>query len=290
MTELSDTGELKPPYSPQYQEMLDKVPIYLREHNIPKEQFEYWESEAKKIFNKYGRKFYYFSKGNDTLVDEGNTLMLDEKASGYNLLLDIGDLEINSSKKLLFYSCHASRSWHFGLLLAEMEHDELIKQEQIKFGIRGTRVLYSGWEIVPEDEFWADISSDKTKNPTTNVLDTVETVLTFEFDEDNQAALIGDFLVRKTRKAVGLNYIPGSWEVNDIRGTNALANLLEIESFARRYETIVCNVLRKNDSKSILLTLRQETKFSQEDANWDSPNSLQNKELVEVLAIGNIKP
>ena len=126
----------KPHYSPEYQKMLDAVPDYMKRHEIPEDRFLFWEGEAKRVLDENGGGFEFFETGNDQLIKIGNKLMLKRMASGYNILLSEGDMDIASTLPLIFYNCHMGRTWHFGLLLAEMEKEYLITSDGVDFGVQ----------------------------------------------------------------------------------------------------------------------------------------------------------
>lgn len=279
-------------YSPEYQKMLDAVPAYMEKHDIPEARYRYWEKETKKLLEQVGSRFRYFETGNSDLVDLGDELVLNDQATGYNIILNSEDMNITSPRMMIFYSCHISRSWHFGLLLAAMEKDKDIQldtNEQVGLGIRGTRVEYGNWELVSEDEFPIEVSSKTALNKKMDVLETVETVLTIRPKDLSQSLLVASFLATKTRKEKGLEFIPGSWEINDIRATKALAPLLENENFSERFSLIVSN-LYHHENGSMLLALREKTKFEEKDIDWKSRDTIQNAELVEVISTDRVEP
>ncbi len=261
-------------YSPEYQAMLDAIPGYLKKHEIPEKRFQFWEGEAKKRLNICGNKFEFFTPGDGTLIETGNTLLMRKKSTGYNVLLNDDDMDIGSSEPLLFYNCHIGRVWHFGLLLAEMENKKLIVPKQVKMGQKATKVLYDGvaWIPVPEDEF-VDVLDNLDK-----VVKTVETVVTFSPENDSHAIRIAEFLVDKT-DANRAGHIPGSWYVQDIRGTLALETLLEFPEFSSKFGLVTSNIVHQNSAS--IIALRAESSIN--DKDWDSFKTIQDVELIRYL-------
>lgn len=277
MPEQSEQQKLK--YSPEYQSMLDDVPKYLKKHEISEEIFLYWEGEAKKRLDRLGNKFEFFEQGNDALVKIGDSLLMDRKSTGYNLLNDDVDMELCSDKPLLFYNCHIGRTWHFGLLLAKMEKDGLISRKRgVRFGNKATKVLYDPrtWDVMPEDEFIDDFGIAE------KVVKTVETIITFTPDNSHDGTNVADiaeFLLDNTDANRLDHRIPGSWYVQDIRGTMALEPLLKLPAFSNKFGVVMANVLHQG--KSSIIALRSKSKLDPKE--WSGFETIVDLELIKYL-------
>lgn len=277
MSEQSE--QPKPKYSPEYQEMLDAVPGYMKRHEIPQDRFLFWVDEAKRVLNENGSSFEFYENGNEELIKTGDGLMLKRMANGYNILLGDRDMDIASTLPLVFYNCHIGRTWHLGLLLAEMEKEQLITPKRVGFGKKATKVNYGGWKVVSEDEFPDVITDGKSQK---SVLKTVETVLTFRPKGDAEIIAIVGFLLEKTVDRGDNDCIPGSWEIQDLRGTIALKRFLDRAPFLGNFGLAVSNVFKTN--KTSLIVLREEKRL-EDMKSW---HTVLNIELIKFLSMGGV--
>src|SRR5438094_392061 len=124
----------------QYPRM--EVPPLDAKPGVPPDRIDFYQHQASELLVRHGREFTRFVKGHENLVALGDSLLRGRQASGYNILLSERDMPIASPEPLMFYSNYVGRPRHFGLLLAEMEHEGIITPEQLHFGVKASKVLH----------------------------------------------------------------------------------------------------------------------------------------------------
>lgn len=262
----------KQPLSEEYKRMKEDVPRYMKDHGIPPARFNYWQAEIDNILRVTGNRFEAFENDNDDLLKIGDELLRNRLATGYNLLPDGEDMKIGSDEPLIFYNCHLGRTWHFGLLIAEMEDKGLIDATSIALGKKATKVLFSGWPIVPEDEIEDGLLSSNADK----VLKTVEMVLTIKPRAKTRRILEYLSTYAKADDMNPLRCIPGSWYVPDIRGTLALNSILKSEKIGG-FDLVTSNIFHGISGAS-LVTLRKLSALTNE-----ALKTPQNADLVVYL-------
>lgn len=228
----------------------------------------------------YGREFTHFVSGLEELVALGDTVLRNRLGTGYNVLLEEADMSLASTDGLIFYSNYIGRPRHFGLLLSEMEQQNIITPDRVRFGVRASRVLYGGWDIDPEDEVLSTIEREDEQGVVSehSVSQTVETVVTFSPRDVAGAVRIATALrVRATSQEPGS--VAGSWEVPDIRATAALAPILTPLQFVE----VTANIFSRGRAQ--LVVLRQTTLFTQP---WDHLPIEVNERLALYLVSADI--
>lgn len=232
-----------------------------------------WERKAGEIFKTYGKDFTAFVEGREELVGKGESVIREIATTGFNLsyVLEEDDFPFESNEPLIFYNNSIDLPEHFGLVLAEMEINEPISEDQIRFSKKATEVIVGEWRDVniPEDTYIL-VRGDGSR---VQVGRTVETVVIFSVRSDNQAIGILDFLFKKTKR--GRKSIPGSFSSPDIRVSRGF----EIFDTYRRYipegnlVSIIANTLTTKDGK--LVVLRESTRFDEDE--------MKKKRRVEIL-------
>lgn len=252
--------------------------LYASEHGLDVDRVLFWKDMAEERRKKYSRDFVEFTRGHEDIVSVGNGILLDYQGTGLNILLEPSDMDITKDEPLIFYNNYIGRTEHFGLVLAEMEKEGIITKDQVSFGNKCSTVLYTLWDIDPDDEIIRQI-----KHPTKNVDrmadQTVETVVTFRPTNDDNATRILSFLRRKT-VATNPNAVPGSWEIQDIRATKALASILLNPELGGGFKLVKTNMLSREGAQ--LLVMRQKTEFA-DKPGWALTPTIQNSTLVEYL-------
>lgn len=199
------------------------------------------------------------------------------EATGYNVLRSINGMPITSRRKLIFYSNYIRRARHFGLLLAEMERDGLIMPEQVRFGVKASKVVHTdGWEISPLDEQTVRVEriNDQGQIEQRRASQTIEAVVIISPTDDIQARRIAEMLLARTNARIP-GAIEDSWDIPDIRATARLRGALTQSGFRE----VRANILREGRSR--LLVARQETAFPDP---WQRARMEMNPELATYLA------
>lgn len=251
-------------------------------HAVPPERIQHYQSRAERLLNRYGRDFKEFTRGNEKLVAIGDELTRTHKTTGYNFLPSRKTMPLTSEKPLIFYSNYTGRMRHFGLLLSEMERDELITPEQVRLNVKASRVLYGGWETDALNEriFEFQRQDENGKISYDRVSQTVDTTVTFSLRDEENALAIALFL---RRRASGLNpgSIEGSFDIPDIIATPTLKGALINAGF----EEVVANILTLG--KAQLIVGRRSTEFARP---WQNVSFELNEELASYLTSGGVLP
>jgi len=250
---------------------------------FPPDRILYYQQQAQELLDRHGREFDRFIAGHERLVEIGNVLLETNEATGYNILLSENDMPLASDEPLIFYSNYIGRPRHFGLLLAEMEQGGVIAPDQVRFGNKASRVLYEGdWELVPEDEQLAVISSTDAEGAPTEkrVSQTTETIAIFSPRDRAQAIRIANLLFERTDMA-RIGAIEGSWAIPDIRATAILKPTLG----ERRFQEVVANILVEGEGQ--LIVARQRIHFPNP---WRSASMGVNRKLARFLSSARVLP
>lgn len=104
---------------------------------------EYFTKKISEYLSKYPDNFRDFVK-DEKIIEFGNELLSMRLITGYNVAT-FEQFPINSKESLIFYGVYAQRVEHLGELLARMEQEGIIREENVSFGIRATKV-FGGWE------------------------------------------------------------------------------------------------------------------------------------------------
>jgi len=142
-------------------------------------------------------------------------------------------------------------------LLAELEHDGLVKDEEVSFGVKASAVL-----VKPEDVWVPDPEKTQARTitrknrqgeiETFQVQDSLELVLTIKARNENHAQMLAEFFDRRTF-ADRDGAIEDSWEVPDIRATDNLSETLQKSQ--AKYRRIVVNMSHMGHARLIVLRL-----------------------------------
>jgi len=99
---------------------------------------------------------------------------------------------------------------------------------------------------------------------------------------DNETIAIVSFLLKRAVNRGGNDCIPGSWEIQDLRGTIILRDLLDRPPFIGNFGLAVSNVLKKRNAS--LIALREEKRL-EDMRSW---STVLNVELIEFLSMGGV--
>jgi hypothetical protein len=220
------------------------------------------------------------------LAAEGDVRMRQMETTGYNLLCQISDMPLGSERGLIFYGNYVARAHHFGVLLATMEREGIIKpgEGQARLGVRASKVLWNPrWDY---NERWGERRMMERVDAqgvvsAHQVLESVEIVVQFAPRDDASAQKIVLFL---NERANGQKPDPieDSNDVPDIRATLALAKALQGTGFMVEAQA---NTLRAADSMAQLVALRQQTPFP---PPWRPMPIRANEDLVGYLAFEGV--
>lgn len=188
---------------------------YVVRANLVPERVAHWSGKAGENLSTYGKDFATFVGDRDKLVGKGESVIREIATTGFNLsyLLEEDDFPFESNEPLVFYNNSIDLPEHFGLVLAEMEMNVPISEDQIRFSKKATEVIVGEWRDVniPEDTYVL-VRDDSSR---VQIGRTVETVVIFSVKSDDQAIGILDFLFKRTKR--GKKSIPGSFTSPDIR-------------------------------------------------------------------------
>ena len=233
----------------------------------PRHLVDKYRQRADTLLKQHGKDFERFTEGLEDLTEEGDNLLLSERATGYNILLSKEDMDLASGESLIFYSNHIGKPEHFSELIAEMVDGGIVAEDQVRLGVRASKTVYSGmWKIDPEHEKldWVKGKDITGKIQKKRVSKVVETVAIFATESEHQAKLI----VEKIYKKVGLIY-------PDIRATISLKEALSEQKF----EEVIANILVHNTAQMIALH-----RFVSLSRPYTPEPILANQELVTFIA------
>lgn len=237
---------------------------------------EYYTQLAEKFFSEYPRTFESFVE-DKTVIERGDTLLTNRMATAYNFA-SISQFPIVGPDPLIFYNNYIQRTKHFGELLARMEHEKIIEEDNVTLGVKATKVLgvWNDEEAFAKDIFFVDGEAAKTS-------ESVEGIVIFHPRSAKQAIDIGRFLLSRAKKGAVPKEIQGSWDVPDSRARNQLRDILENVGFRRA----TANILGFQSGN--LVAIRQKTHFGTEEG-WENYPMLVNSELYEYLTKYNVLP
>lgn len=236
---------------------------------------EYYKGEIEKFVSRYPVNFREFVDNDEIVVFE-DQLLASRLSTAYNFAPP--DLfPLKGDKPIIFYSNYVQRTQHFGELLAFMESEGIIDEDDISFGIKATKV-FGNWKD-PETV----VGKIKTKDgKVIETSESVETVVAFHPNSLGQALEIGKFLLTKARKG-GLPYdIQGAWNVPDSRARGHLKEILKIIGF----KECMANTFRFLSGDIIIL--KQKTSYK--ERGWKSYSILVNTQLYGYLVEYGVEP
>jgi len=220
----------------------------------------YYEQQAYKIFEEYGSEFKEFTRDLLYLKRRGDNKIKSVEATGYNILRSTSAMDLKDDKPILFYNNYITDPYHFGLVLAELEHKGLITEDEVSFGVKAssvvTRVIGRSapeWDTTNERRIKRK-HRDGYKDEVA-VEDTLEIVLSIKVRgyDPNHAIDLAEFFHTRTNfdnKIVGEASIQGSWFVPDIRATISLSNELLHHG---KYIQAMGNFIKRGSGSLIIL-------------------------------------
>ena len=263
---------------------------------VYQQRVAHYERIAEVRLNTYGTDFDHFVQSCHVsevrplpaLEAEGDARLRRMETTGYNLLCQIADMPLGSNRPLIFYGNYVARTHHFGVLLATMEREGIIRpsERQVRLGVRASKVLWDpDWGYEPQ---WGQRRMIERVNAQGEasqhqVLESVEIVAQFAPRDEANAQEIVKFLNERAYKGKPLT-VPDSNEVPDIRATLVLAGALLGTGFMVKTQA---NTLRAPDSMAQVVVLRQQTQFL---PPWQAGPIRANEELVRYIAVEGVAP
>ncbi len=250
-------------------------------------RMNFYEDIARKYSEEYGILFRNFIEDLGLLRRRGDYRIRRVEATGYNILRTISAMDLQSDRRILFYSNGINNIHHFALLLAELEDEGLIDENEVSFGVKSssviTRKLGEPLKWQPTSERFILRTHKDGEIDVVGVQDTIELVLAVTIrdkvvDEDHAIKLANFFNDRTTHDSstyIGQAAIEGSWEVPDVRATNNLAEDLIKNA---DYISIVANMSDMGTAR--LIVLRDETMFRRAKSEKFPVNEALGKYLV----------
>lgn len=288
MTNQSSSGNAKEVSSRDkaMEEFRKKAREYITQAELDPEKVAYWEGKTREIFDTYGKDFDSFIEGQEGLVKKGDEVIEEIEATGFNIsfVLKKDDFPIESEDVLIFYNCSIDRPEHFGLLLAEMEKEKLISEEQIKLSQKASEMIVGEWSNinVPENvKVLARKDGSKIE-----IGRTIETIVIFSPSNEDKALKIINFLLAKVHTETDKS-IPGSWDNPDIRVSQGFEKLDIYEKIVAKGDlvNVVSNTLIVEKGK--LVVLRKSARFDEDKVKhkegWRSLSTGVNKDLAKYL-------
>jgi len=229
---------------------------------------EYYTEKAKEFFAPYPHHFESFVK-DPCIVKEGNELLVNRMATAYNFATNI-QFPVVGTEPYIFYNNYVQRAGHFGEMLERMETERVLKEDDVSFGIKATKV-FGNWgdrEAIVRKLTLADGEVAETS-------ESVEGIVIFHPHSSKQAIEIGKFLLSRARKSGSPHEIEESWTVPDSRARKQLQEILETIGF----KEAVANIFKFPAGN--IIALRQEYHFCEK--GWEGYPILVNSELYEFL-------
>ena len=151
---------------------------------------DYFTQKANEAFSQHKQNFKDFV-GNPKVIYFGDNLLSHRLSTGYNFAT-YPDFPINSKDSLILYSVYIQRRAHFGELLARMEQEKIIEENDITFGAKASKILdeYGDPELITSDLKMADGKTNKTQ-------ESADGVIIFHPPSALSAVRIARFLVEK---------------------------------------------------------------------------------------------
>lgn len=243
---------------------------------LPPSRVAFYERQATHLLYTSGREFSRYASGLGELVRIGDAQIKAFQATGYNLLQRTQEMDLASRKPLLFYSNYVGRPHHFGLVLAEMERDQIITPDRVQFGVIASKVLLGEWDPDLDDEQVTTLPrvDQEGEIHEQRVSQSVNIIVTFAPRDDRQALEIARFLILRA-SSTGPDAIDGSWETPDMRATAVLKRVLGRAGFRE----VIANIIRSGEAR--LIVARQKTRFA---APWRSVKIGMNEKLSTYLS------
>ena len=238
---------------------------------------EYYAGKVERFFARHHHKFESFVE-DEAIIEKGDKLLFNYESAGYNFATPI-QFPILGEEALILYSNYIGRTNHFAELLARMDNEKVIDEDDFSFGVKATKVVgyWGDAEATPPAIMVMKDGKEKFISPT------VEGVVLFHPRSNIHAIDIARFLLTRARKDVPFA-VEGSWAIPDARARHKLSDVLVLEGFKR----CVANIYRMD--KGNLIALKQESSIRGE--GWKSYPLLINRELYNSLVDddGDIKP
>lgn len=241
----------------------------------------YYTEKISEYLSHYPDNFEDFV-GDEEIINQADQLLTRRLTTGYNFAT-FEQFPINSKESLIFYGIYAQRADHLGKLLARMENERIIQEDNVKYGIVGTKILGDYGD--PEPKVKQIKMEDGSFEPT---MESVETIVIFgltpnltEENRKRQAARIGAFLLANAPK------IEGAYKDPNTRAT-ATAELVEalVVLSEQKFVPAVANVYRFSEGNIIALKQQLPIKLEEELKKVEAEifNNLINRELYEYLS------
>ncbi|MDO8550914.1 MAG: hypothetical protein Q7S39_12290 [Ignavibacteria bacterium] len=251
--------------------------------NSLQNRIEYYQNKIETNFQKYPTDFKEFIK-DEEIIRQGDDLIKNYRSTGYNFA-SIEDFPFLSNEPTIFYSNYIQRIAHFAELLATMENEGIITEDDVTFGARATKVN-GKWDD-PEPKVDMLISSKGGEITTTEF---VEGVIIFTPKSNDLETLvrkireIAEFIeTRATKEAEFSVQIRDSWEVPDHR-IKPVSLFVFLERI--NIKQAVANFLRFDNGN--LIALKQKSIFN--GTGWQNSPILVNSKLFNYLSEDEVLP
>lgn len=236
--------------------------------SISPEKSKYYSTKIGEYLGKYPSDFRSFVRERRA-VGRGDSLLSARESTGYNFATS-EQYPLMSSDSLIFYSVYAQRKDHLGAVLAKMEREKIIRERDITFGVKATKIFgdYEDAEPVVTEILMDDDTKERA-------LESVESAIVFHPTSPKQAAEIGVFLLADAPK------VPGGYVASDLRATatDELKDVLVAQNGLLKLA--VANVYPYKLGN--LIVLKRETSFKK-NKGWQPATSLLHPDLFEYLA------
>ncbi len=224
----------------------------------------HWAKRLTDYLSGYPLNFKDFV-GDPGIIKFGDSFLARYISTGYNYATN-EQFRIMSQDSLVFYGMYAQRIPHLSELLATMERREIIKPENISFGIKATKIVGDYTDPEPEKS-WITMADGQRKE----TRESIEAVITFHPTWPGHAIDIVDFLLNDTKKIEGC-YADPDTRTTATRDLRAIFLSRDILKLARS------NIYKFKNGN--LIMLKQTSPFG---GDWDSTPTLVHPRLFEYL-------
>ncbi len=246
------------------------------EHKL-QERVGYYKAKIDEKFKDYLKDFEKFIN-DEVIINHGDSLIQSYQSTGYNFA-NLSTFPMLSDQPTLFYGNYIQRTVHFAEILAIMEKEKIIEEEDVSFGVRATKV--NGYWGDPEPKV-SHLAGSNGKDIQTSEF--VEGILIFNPNSSAQLLKIAIFLETRAVKYPNLPaQIQGSWEVpnNRVKPIDMLPILQPLE-----FQRAIANVFEHE--RGNLIILKQTSTFKEK--GWRGYPLLVSPKLYSYLSEGEVLP
>lgn len=230
---------------------------------------EYYTTKVSEYLNRFPNSFREFV-GNEEIINFGDNILSNELSRGYNFAFP-EQLPMPDKMGFIVYSNYKQRTGHFGEVLARMEADGIIGENDVALGVKASKILgeYQDPEVTV-------IGIEMRDGTYERGVESVDGLIVFWPKNELQAVAIARFLLEKVSGMKDAFIDP------DIRASVDLAPLIEEIGFRRA----VANIFYFEEGN--IITLRQKSRI--ERKGWAKSPLLLNEKLYEYLVSSRVGP